>query len=863
MNLHLKALSINNLCLLTWIFLLPVYGGGNDLYLDASEKVAPGNLLHINATPHTVVLSGQRSQQRIAVTATFENGNLRDITDLCTFKSQNSDIANLRDNSVIYPQKNGQTQIKVVFQNHQAHVSVLVSSMEQSITTSFMNEVNPAITKSGCNAGTCHGTPTGKNGFRLSLRGYDPELDFHSLTREMKGRRIDLTTPDNSLLLLKPTMQVTHEGGKRFDRHSSTYGIILDWIQEGLIDDRSQAPKLSYLEILPNKRVLEAPADSQQLVVLAHFENGIRWDVTHLARFTSNDETQAEVSLEGKVSKHMAGEVTVCAEYLSQFASSQLIFLDNKPSFTWTQPPVKNYIDQHVFDKLKLLRIQPSELCSDEVFIRRIFLDVIGLLPSPDEVRDFLADARPNKRRILIHELLERSEFADWWAMKWIDRLGGNQRYTGIAGAPKYHQWVRSCIADNIPEDVFVRSLLTSSGGNYGNPAASFWRRLRIGGLGKNIDASIAVEEITQLFMGVRIQCAKCHNHPAEKWTQDDYYGLSAFFNRIQFKNGPFFGGIYNKEETIFLRREGDVTHPRTGKRMAPKPLGESVVEVPPNADRREVFAEWLTAPENPFFAAASVNRMWYHLFGRGIIEPVDDIRNSNPPSNGPLLDALAKDFVVHNFDRKHLIRTILNSRTYQLSSLTNEHNQDDNKYFSRYQLRMLGAEQLLDAICTATGTTQKFPGFPRGIRAVQLPDGEFGRKRPGETFGTNAKVDPSTALVGNFLVAFGRPSRAIACECERDTNTNLIQALQLVGGDVIQHKIESPGSRVDTLVNASLSDHELLDELFLSALSMFPSSKERNSLLARLAVTNTDNRTIVEDILWALINHDEFLFQH
>jgi hypothetical protein len=695
-------------------------------------------------------------------------------------------------------------------------------------------QVEPVLTRAGCNAGACHGTPTGKNGFRLSLRGYDPALDAFTLLREFQGRRLNLLDPDASLLLAKATGRVAHEGGRRFDRNSPLYAFLRDWIAAGAPIDTATAPRLERLEVEPSRRVLDEPTVSQQVRVIAHLADGSRRDVTHLAKFSVNDDHVARVDADGLVEKRARGEVAVIAEYRNQMAIARLIFLDAVPGFVWPAPPENNYVDHHVFAKLRLLRLEPSPLCTDAEFLRRSFLDALGKLPTPEEVRNFLASTDPRKRDRLIDTLLERPEFVDWWALKWADRLGCNQRFVGKIGAVKYHEWIRQAIADNVPEDVFARTILTGRGGNYGNPPAGFYRRLR--------DPQVRAEEVSQLFLGVRVGCARCHNHPGDRWTQDDYYGLAAFFARLRYRNGPFFREIYDKEETVYVAREGEVTQPRTGQTMAPKFLGGPVPPLQTGDDRLEVLARWLTAPDNPYFARNVANRLWYHLFGRGIVEPVDDIRGTNPPCNDELLDALTADLVRHHFDRKYLLRTIMKSRTYQLSWQTTPTNADDERYFSHALVRLPRAEAVLDAISTATGVAEKFPGLPLGTAAAALPDGEY--KHP-------------------FLEAFGRPARAMACECERDSDTNLGQALHLVGGRTVQDKIRADNGRVARLIASGCSDAKLLEELFLATLSRYPTADEQEALLRRLARAGDRRRQVAEDVLWGLLNHKEFLFQH
>ncbi len=709
---------------------------------------------------------------------------------------------------------------------------------------SFRLDILPLLTRVGCNAGTCHGSPAGKNGFRLSLRGYDPALDHYTLTREFDGRRIIRLFPEQSLILLKATAKMPHEGGRRFPAGSPYYAALRDWIARGAADDSSTAPSVTRLAIAPAQRTIESAEEPEPGPprVAAHLADGSQRDVTWLTRFSVNDESVATIDAAGRLERKRRGEVTVIAEYANRFATAQVVFHEPDVAFRWSDPPLKSEIDRLVHTQLRRLRIEPSPPASDEVFLRRVFLDVIGRLPAPDEARAFLADTDPEKRSRLIDGLLDRPEFADWWALKWADRLGCNNRFVGHWGAIKYHQWVRSAMAVNMPEDEFARAVLTAGGPNYTIPAAGYWRRLRVGGIGREIDPLLAAEETSQLFLGVRIQCARCHNHPGERWTQGDFYGLAAFFSRIRFKDGPYVNHQYDKENTIYLTDAAPLTHPRTGESMRPTVLDGTPLAADDTTDPREDLARWVTAAENPFFARAAANRIWYHLFGRGIVEPVDDFRISNPPAHPELLDHLAGQFVAHGFDRKQLMRAILNSATYQSASATTSTNADDDKYFSHARTRLLTAEQLLDAISQATGVAEEFPALPTGTRAAQLPDGEY--KHP-------------------FLEAFGRPARAMACECERDPATNLSQALHLVSGRAVHQKLISDSGRAARLAASELTPDQIVDELCLATLSRLPSEAERRVLAESISVPGSDRRRAVEDALWSLVNLDEFLFQH
>jgi hypothetical protein len=791
--------------------------------------------MRLTIEPSDISLSGPRDRIQVVVTGQIGADMVRDLTASVEYAVLDPALAAVAPDGVVVPKVDGRTTLVARLGGVEARAPLVVEGTARPAAVSFRREVVPTLTRAGCNAGACHGAPTGKNGFRLSLRGFDPQLDHASLTRGAEGRRLDPQAPDRSLFLMKATAQVPHEGGWRLNRRGPHYAFLRDWVAQGAADDGPAAPALTGLDVFPPNRILDEPAASQQLRVAATFADGSRRDVTHLCRFSIPDGAPAVVGPWGRVDKRKQGEAVVGVEYLGRMATSKLLFRDAAPGFAWHAPPETNYIDRCVFAKLRLLRFNPAPLCTDAEFLRRVHLDAIGKPPTPDEVRAFLADPAADKRSRVIDALLDRPEFADWWAMKWADRLGCNQRFVGKIGALKYHEWIRQAMADDMPEDEWARTILTGSGGNYDHPAAGFYRRLR--------DPESRAEESAELFMGVRLQCARCHNHPGERWTQDDYYGLAAFFARVGYRDGPFFLQIYDKEETVYAKRDGEVVQPRTGQTMAPKYLGGPVAEIAPAEDRRETLARWLTRPDNPFFAKAAVNRIWYHLMGRGVVDPVDDMRSTNPPSNEELLDALADDFVHHGFDRKYLIRTILQSRTYQLSSAAPDSGPDeDGRFLSHYRVRLLQAEQLLDAVGAAAGSTEKFPGFPAGTSASALPDGEY--KHP-------------------FLEAFGRPARAMACECERDGDTNFGEGLQMVSGRTLDGLLRRDDGRVARLIASGRPDEEVVEELFLASLCRPPTTEERQAVLGRLHKAGANRRKAAEDVLWALVNHKEFLFQH
>ncbi|HWB10489.1 MAG TPA: DUF1553 domain-containing protein [Pirellulales bacterium] len=784
----------------------------------------------IEVSPSAVTLDGPRDRVQLVVSA--KKGDfLRDVTREVRWGASDA-CAVIDAQGSVRPLSEGTTELIGELGDETIRVPVTVGGTSQARPVSFPLEVIPVLTKAGCNSGKCHGSPSGKGGFAISLRGFDWTKDYHRLTREAFGRRIDFLQPAESLLLAKPTLRLPHGGGRRLNAEDPLTRLLIDWVADGAPLNADDRPAIA-LEMVPSERWLDSSQDAQQIRVVARFADGSSRDVTHLAHYASSPEGKAEVSAGGLVRKLADGEVTVAASFGEQFATSRLAFLRPAEGFAWPDPQENNQIDRLVFDRLRRLRIAPSELCDDATFLRRAWLDLCGLLPPNDEVRRFLADDSPDKRARLVDELLERPQYADFWGMKWSDRLGCNQRFVGKTGAIKYHAWIRHQIEANVPEDEFARRLVTASGGNYGNPPAGFYRLPRT--------PEDRAEQVAQVFLGVRIGCARCHNHPGERWTQDDYYGLAAFFARLRYRDGPFFNHIYDKEETIVPLRSGELAHARTGLVMQPKPLGAPTEPIPLEADRREKLADWLVSPDNPFFARAAVNRIWGHLFGRGIVEPVDDFRSSNPPAHPELLDWLATDFASHGFDRKRLIRQIMRSRVYQLAATTNPSNAEDDRYFSHASVRLLGAEQLLDAIAQATGTAEKFGGFPSGLRAVQLPDGEYAHR---------------------FLSAFGRPARAIACACERDSESNLGQALELVGGEQMEVQIRSPNGRVAGLLARGANGASIVEELFLATVSRFPTDVERAELSARLD-GSSDRRAAAEDLMWALLNHQEFLFQH
>jgi hypothetical protein len=831
---------------------------------EAEKAGIIGQPVSLVIQPQTIRLSGPRATQQIVVTGRYADGSLRDLTPFSIVSAEAREVVRIRQGGFLQAERNGRTTLIVQAGARGARVPVVVTDCDKVQSVGFRHELIAALNVGGCNAGACHGIPSGRGGFRLSLRGYNPPADYQELTREVFGRRIDRLTPESSLIYLKALGRVPHEGGPRFGAESIAARTMLASLKQGLPDDPSTLPALKKIELAPGPRVLVAPARWQQLGVLAHFADGSVRDVTRLTVFTSSDDGIARVDANGLVELRHVGEAAILCRYLDIIECVRLTFLEPRKDGYWPNPPENNFVDRHVFAKLKMLNILPSEPCTDQEFLRRVYLDLCGILPSPEEVEKFLADSQNDKRTRLIDSLLERPEFADFWTHKWLDLLRCNRLNIQIKGSNLYRHWLHDHIARNTPWNQVVRQLLAAKGSTFANPPANYYRGIYNNKAPLAVrDAQSLAESTAQLFLGIRLQCAQCHNHPFERWTQDDYYHMAAWFPRVKAKADPLQPGgaarpypwmLREDAVVIYSARAGEVTQPRTGKVMAPKVLGMPAPEIPPGKDRREVLADLVTAADSPFFARATVNRLWFHLLGKGIVDPPDDFRDSNPPANEALLDALAKDFVERKFDVKYVIRTIVNSRTYQLSSHANPSNQDDDRYFSHalVKRKRLTAEVLLDAICAATAAPEKFTGFPLGTRAVQLPDGQVI-----DTGGQYASWDRHP-----FLKAFGQPAREGTCECEREGDVNLARVLELKNGSFLQKKLQTADNRIGKLLARKLSDGEILKELFLATLSRPPQPDEAKAALEVVA-NSADKRAAWDSIQWALLNTNEFLFRH
>ncbi|MFO0907957.1 MAG: DUF1549 and DUF1553 domain-containing protein [Isosphaeraceae bacterium] len=711
---------------------------------------------------------------------------------------------------------------------------VEVKDFAAGLPINFPNQIVPIFSKLGCNSGGCHGKASGQNGFRLSLLGFEPQLDYETLVKEGRGRRLFPAAPEQSLLLTQAIARVPHGGGRKLEADTHEYRLIERWIATGMPYGKDTDPTVARIEIYPDQRVM-GRGTKQQLVVTAVYTDGSTEDVTRWAQYQSNDTEVATVADGGQVETlQLAGQAAVMARYQGQVAVYRATVPLGQPITKPTEFPTNNLIDVAAAAQWKALGIVPSELCTDAEFIRRASLDIIGTLPTAAETQEFVQSTAPDKRTRLVDRLLDRPEYASFFAIKWADILRNkregqaNQQY----GTFTFYDWIRENLARNTPYDQFTRAILAASGSPETAPPVQWYRKLKA--------ADAFVDDTAQVFLGMRLQCAKCHHHPFEKWGQDDYYGFAAFFARVGRKPDLQSRRAGRDGEVIFAARTGSVQHPKTGQTMTPKGLGSDALQIPAHIDPRMKLVDWMANAKNPYFARAVVNRYWAHFFGRGIVEPMDDLRATNPPSNPQLLDGLADDFVAHGYDLKRLVRTICTSRTYGLSSVPNEYNAKDKQSFARRYPKRLTAEVLLDAIAQVTAVPTSFNGLPPGTRAIELPD---------------------ESVASAFLDTFGRPKRDTACECERVTDASLGQSLMLLNSSDVQTKLTSSAGRAEQLAKDPRSDAQKIEELFWTAFGRAPSSGEATSALDHVARHPDKKREAYEDILWALINAKEFQF--
>jgi hypothetical protein len=791
--------------------------------------------------PPTVTLNGPESRHQLI--AEFTAGAFtEDWTRDVAWSSSNQQIAAVDASGAVRPVGDGTATITARSKTgNSATATVRVAGAKTPFEWSFRSHVMPVLTKAGCNQGACHGALAGKGGFKLTLRGYDPDVDYDVLTRQSVGRRITLADPAASLILRKPSMMTAHGGGKRFDVNSLEYRILAEWIASGTPPPSPKDKEVTGLEVYPKQATLK-PGAEQQLVVRAKYSDGSVNDVTRWVKFTSNNEGVATVDdATGRVKVSGPGEAAVTLWYSSKVLYSVITspYPNQVDPALYTKFPRKNYVDDFVLTKLKSLNIAPSGDVTDSNFLRRSYLDAAGILPNAEEVEQFLADTSPDKRAKMIDRLLEREEFVDYWAYKWSDLLLVSGRKLRGPAVRAFYNWIHDSVEQNKPWDKFVREIFTSTGSSRNNGALNYFVLHK-----DTIDLS---ENVTQAFLGQRLTCARCHNHPLEKWTQKQYYQFANLFSRVGLKNGDD-----PSESIVFVKTAGDINHPRLLRPMAPTPLDGEPLSLDAAVDRRIHLANWLTSPKNEYFSRNIVNRVWGNFMGRGLVNPVDDVRATNPASNEELFSAVVKDFVAHGFDVKYLIRTIMNSAAYQRTSEANATNKDDTKYYSKYIVRRLPAEVLLDTLSQVTGVPTAFPGFAAGTRALQLPD---------------------TQIVSQFLNIFGRPARNICDVSERSSDPTISQALHVINGDTLNKKLSNPDGYISLFLKLGLSDSRILEHMTLSAFSRYPTDQEKqqfSEMLAKARVTagtpesrKEARRQALEDMVWVMTTSKEFMFNY
>jgi hypothetical protein len=793
----------------------------------------------LKVLPDSAILrGGEARHQFIAESSTGDRQ--QDMTASAHWVSSNPAVAKVDAAGMVTPVSDGDATITAEAAGDKSSARVHVVSNKDPYIWTFKNDVLPVMTKVGCNQGACHGALSGKGGFKLTLRGYDPDADYDTLTRQSLGRRVLLSDPSHSLMLLKPTMAIGHGGGQRFKTDSQEYRIISQWIAAGAPAPKETDPTVVSLEVFPAKATLRIN-DRQQLVVRAKYTDGDVRDVTRWVKFSSSEEAIASVDDLGHVKMNGPGEAAITLWYQSRVSYARLgVPFDNKVDpAVYSQFDRHNYIDDFVVDKLKALNIAPSKPADDATFLRRAYLDAAGILPTSEEVETFLADKSPGKRGKLIDRLLERDEYVDYWSYKWSDLLLVSSRKLAPNAMWSFYNWIRASVKNDKPWNTMVNEIFTGTGDTLQNGALNYFVIHK--------DPIDLTENATLAFMGQRLTCARCHNHPLEKWTQKQYFQMANIFSRVGLKSGNQAGDM-----VVFSKVSGDIDHPRLLKPLAPTPLDGRPMALDSPEDRRLPFAKWLTSPDNHMFARAMVNRVWANFMGRGLVDPVDDVRATNPASNEDLFAAVSKDFVDHGYDIKRLIRTIMNSETYQLSAEANATNQNDNKYYSKYIVKRLPAEVLLDAMSQVTQVPTRFDNYPGNIRAQQLPD---------------------VRVKSEFLTSFGRPARITCDAAERSQAPSIAQALHVINGDTLNKKLSSPDGFPALAVKLGMSDSRLLETVFLSAYSRYPSETEKQTmvdLLQKARVTSgpvalqTDaRRKAVEDMMWAMLSSKEFLFNY
>ena len=792
-----------------------------------ADPTPPAPVRSLVLEPAALDFSGPGDRRRVLVLGVTEAGERVDLSADAQFDAPSQ--ATLGEDGVLTAHSSGAGSLAVRAAGLSAEVPIAVGDATVTHGSSFVRDVMPILNKVGCTSGPCHGSAKGKNGFKLSLRGYDPEFDYKALLHDLSGRRFNRADPARSLMLAKPAQQVAHGGGMRLETGSRYYDTVLEWISRNAPFGDAEQDAVTELRILPNEIFMHSPGREHRVLVIAKYADGTTRDVTGEAPIASSNTETVKV-VDNLVSGLRSGESTLLIRYEGKFATIPVTVLNPRPGFEWSALPQNNFIDELVDAKLERLHIQPSPVASDGEFLRRVSLDLTGRLPQTEEVRAFLDDRSPDKRAKKIDELIGSPAYVDYWTLKWGDLLRSNRKFLSDKGVWEFREWIRQSVASNKPYDVFVRELLTAKGSSFATPAANYFRVAR--------DPKEAMETASQLFMGVRMVCAQCHDHPFERWTQKQYYEMSAFFAAVGVRPG-----FQSGEEIVYLKRsDNEVKHPTTGRTVEPRYLltVAGAPEAIDSRDPRESLADWLTSKENPFFAMAIANRVFSYFMGRGIIDPVDDIRASNPPTNAELLQALTADFSDSDFNLEHLIRTIVSSRVYQTSFRTNVWNEGDTTNFSHFAPRRLLAEQLADGIAAATSSSFELADSPADLTAVQSPD-------------------PHAGMDG-FLDLFGRPQRETSCECERKSEMSLPQTMNLVNGPTLADSIADPDGRVAQLILSGADDRKMVEELYLAAFARRPTAAEYDLAVTHLA--EADSRAAAaQDLLWALLNSNAFLF--
>jgi hypothetical protein len=815
--------------------------------LTVAALAGPGTArADLKLLPAATVLTGSNAGQQLILVEETEGQLTGEVTGPARFVSSNPMVATVDSAGMVRAIGDGEAIMTASQGGRQATAKVKVVKAKESSTPSFRNHVIPMMTKIGCNSGACHGALAGKGGFKLSLRGYDPTGDHFVMTRQALGRRVDKLEPAHSLILLKPTMAVTHGGGQKLDVGSPDYEVLANWIAAGAPSPAPEDVRIQRLEVMPPSAVLK-PKDTLHVLVRAWYSDGHAEDVTRWVKFNSSEDLVAAVDADGKVRVAGHGEAAITAWYSNLVATSRIAspFPTKINPRMFTGAPRHNYVDELVLKKLDALRIPPSTSCTDSEFIRRAYLDTVGILPTPEEVQKFVGDSAPDKRARLIDALLERPEYVDYWAYKWSDLLLVSSRKLPQPAVWAFYQFIRESVADNKPWDRFARDIITARGNTLHNGAANYFVLHK--------DVTDLNESTSVTFLGMSITCCRCHNHPLEKWTQDQYWSMANLFARVALKNGDRGGEI-----TVQSQPSGDVLHPRRESAMPPTPLDGKPLRLDGTIDRRQYLADWLTAPENPYFAKALVNRVWRNYLGRGLVEAEDDLRQTNPPTNEDLFNALAKDFIEHHYDVKHLIRTIMNSATYQRSSMPLPENTADDRFYSHYLIRRLPAEVILDAYSQVTGVPTPFPEIQVGSTTGKAP-------YSGAPAGTRALQLPDSLVISPFLNSFGRPERAQTCSCERVQDSSVSQALHLNNGQTLNDKLRAKNSRAEQWTKEKVSDEVAVRRLYLLALCREPTVNEWDRFKGLLADAakdaQTSRRETLEDLFWAVLTGHEFLF--